>query len=51
MMQSMHDRKYKKPKALWEFKERIIISCQGMSEGILEEVGSEGCVKGIVSLG
>lgn len=47
-MQSSYDKRYKKP---WEFKERRIISCQGMRGGILEEVGSEWCVKGIVRLG
>lgn len=49
-MQSTCAGRYKKPQTLWKFKERRILSCQGMREGILEEAGCEWCVKGTVSL-
>ena len=51
MMQSTCDKRYiRKPKTLWEVKERSINSCQGMREGIVEEVESERCVKGLEGL-
>ena len=50
-MQSTCDKRYiRKSKTLWEFKERGINSCQGMREGIAEEVEFEWCVKGIDGL-
>lgn len=49
-MQSTCDKRYiRKPKTLWEFKERSINSCQEMREAIVE-VEFEWCVKGIGGL-
>lgn len=42
IMQSTCDKRYRrKPKILWEFKERTINSCQGRRERIIEEVELE----------
>lgn len=49
-MQSTCDKRYKEVQTLGEFKEKSIVSCQGMGEGILEEMEFEQRVEGMVSL-